>query len=185
MLVLASASPRRAALLRAAGISFEVDAPNVDEDLKPGETPEQYVLRVARDKTRAVACRKTGKIVLGADTTVVADGEIFGKPADAQDARRMLQRLSGRGHAVLTGVVIHTAERELDALATTEVRFLPITASEIDSYIASGEPLDKAGAYAIQGRASRFIERIDGSYTNVVGLPVGVVCGLLRQAGGL
>ena len=184
MLVLASASPRRASLLRAAGIPFEVDAPNIDEDPLPGESPEQYVVRVARDKALAVACRKSGKLVLGADTTVVVGGAILGKPADATEARNMLQRLSGRAHDVLTGVALRDGGREWTAVVSTEVRFLPITPAEIDSYIASGEPLDKAGAYAIQGLASRFIERIDGSYTNVVGLPVGVVCALLRQAGG-
>ncbi len=185
MLILASGSPRRAALLRAAGIPFEVDAPNIDEDPLPGESPEQYVIRVARDKAAPVACRKTGKLVLGADTAVVVDGAILGKPAGPDDAREMLQRLSGRAHDVLTGVALRAGALELTAVASTEVHFLPISTDEIDWYIASGEPLDKAGAYAIQGLASRFVERIHGSYTNVVGLPVATVCGLLRQAGGL
>lgn len=185
MLVLASGSPRRAALLKAAGIAFEVEVPDIDEDPLPDEAPDCYVLRIARVKADAVGCRKPGKLILGADTTVVVDGGILGKPADENDARRMLQRLSGRGHEVLTGVVLRNGQRVLTAVASTEVRFLPITVAEINSYIASGEPLDKAGAYAIQGLASRFVERIDGSYTNVVGLPVGVVCDLLRQVGSI
>lgn len=185
MLILASASPRRADLLRAAGISFTVEAAEIDEDPLAGEPPDRYVLRVARDKAEAVVCRKSGNLVLAADTTVVVGGAILGKPANDGEARTMLQRLSGRDHEVLTGVVLRNGSREFSAVECTRVHFLPITAEEIDRYIESGEPHDKAGAYAIQGLASRFIARLDGSYTNVVGLPVKRVCSLLREAGGL
>ena len=185
VLILASASPRRAELLRAAGIEFEVDPAEIDEDPLPGEPAEQYVLRVARDKAEAVGRRKTGSLILAADTTVVVDGVILGKPADDAEARMMLQRLSGREHDVWTGVVLRNGGREWSAVERTRVHFLPINPAEIEGYIESGEPRDKAGAYAIQGRASQFIVRLDGSYTNVVGLPVGRVCSLLRDAGGL
>jgi septum formation protein len=185
VLILASASPRRADLLRAAGISFEIAAAEIDEDPLPGEPADRYVLRVARDKAAEVACRNSGTLVLAADTTVVVEDAILGKPVDDADARRMLERLSGREHDVLTGVVLRNGSREFTAVERTRVRFLPISTDEIDRYIASGEPRDKAGAYAIQGLASRFIAELDGSYTNVVGLPVGRVCSLLREAGGL
>ena len=185
MLVLASASPRRADLLRAAGIPFAIDAAEIDEDPLPGELAEPYVLRVARDKAAAVARRKSGNLVLAADTTVVVDGTILGKPTDESEARRMLECLAGRAHDVLTGVALRDGDREFTAVECTRVHFLPISTDEIDWYIASGEPCDKAGAYAIQGLASRFIGRLEGSYTNVVGLPIATVCALLRQAGGL
>jgi septum formation protein len=185
MLILASASPRRADLLRAADIRFVVETADVDEAPGAGEAPDGYVLRVARDKAFAVDRRKPGNLVLAADTTVVIAGEILGKPVDDEDARMMLKSLSGRVHDVLTGVVLCENGREWAAVVKTEVRFLPLTDSEINWYIASGEPHDKAGAYAIQGRASRFIDRIDGSYSNVVGLPVATVCDLLRRAGRL
>jgi septum formation protein len=182
MLVLASASPRRADLLRAAGIPFTVEVAEVDEAPHNGETAEAYVVRVARDKAAAVARRKSGTPVLAADTTVVADGIILGKPSDESEARTMLERLSGRVHQVLTGVALHLDDREWTALENTRVRFLPLGSDEIDWYIASGEPNGKAGAYGIQGLASRFIDRVEGSYTNVVGLPISTVCGLLRKA---
>jgi septum formation protein len=185
MLILASASPRRADLLRAADIPFAVEMADVDETPRAAEAPDAYVLRVARDKAFTVDRRKPGNLVLAADTTVVVGGRILGKPSDDKDAWNMLKSLSGRVHDVLTGVVLRENGREWTAIARTEVRFLPLTDSEISWYIASGEPHDKAGAYAIQGRASRFIDRIDGSYSNVVGLPVATVCNLLRQAGRL
>lgn len=185
MLILASASPRRSDLLRAADIRFEVETADVDETPRISESPGDYVLRVARDKAFTVERRKPGNLILAADTTVVIGGQILGKPADDEDARIMLKSLSGRVHDVLTGVVLRENGREWTAVARTEVRFLPLSDSEITWYIASGEPRDKAGAYAIQGRASRFIDRIDGSYSNVVGLPVATVCDLLRQAGRL
>jgi septum formation protein len=182
-LILASASPRRAALLRDAGLAFEAVEADVDESLFLGESPDAYVLRVARDKAAAIACRKSGNPVLAADTAVVADGAILGKPADDRDARHMLERLSGRVHLVLTGVVLFAGNREYAQVVRTRVHFLPISTDEIDWYLASGEPRGKAGAYAIQGLASRFVDWIDGSYSNVVGLPVATVCQMLRQAG--
>lgn len=174
-LVLASASPRRAELLAAAGIAFEVDTADIDETPRAGETPDVYVRRLAEAKARAVAARHPGRRVLGADTTVVVDGVILGRPVDAADARDMVRRLAGRAHEVLTGVaLVENGTAQVD-LATTTVWFAPMTAGEIDAYVASGEPMDKAGAYGIQGRASCFVTRIDGSYSNVVGLPVALV----------
>jgi septum formation protein len=184
-IVLASASPRRAELLRAAGFAIEVVPAEVDEAPIPGEAPDAYVARVARDKASAVACRKPGSLILGADTAVVLDGEILGKPAGDEDARRMLERLSGRTHDVMTGVTLLLDGREFGAVQRTRVHFLPITADEIAWYIETGEPHDKAGAYAIQGLASRFVGRIEGSCSNVIGLPVATVYQLLREAGQL
>ncbi len=181
MLILASASPRRAELLAAAGFEFEVAPQHVDETPRDGESAEAYVLRVAWEKVHS-ACRKSGTTVIGADTVVLIDGSILGKPADADEAAGMLKRLSGRDHAVLTGVAVGGRE-EAGEVSRTTVRFLPLTDEEIAWYVASGEPWDKAGGYAIQGLASRFVERIDGSYSNVVGLPIAVVYRLLRRIG--
>jgi len=181
MLILASSSPRRAELLAAAGYRFEVAPQAVDETVRPGEAPEAYVVRVAWEKVHGM-CRKSGSIVIGADTVVVIDGEILGKPRDDRDAADMLKRLSGRTHEVLTGVVLR-GDQLVSDLARTAVRFLPLTEAEIGWYVASGEPRDKAGAYAIQGLASRFVDRIDGSYSNVVGLPIALVSRLLRRLG--
>jgi septum formation protein len=188
MLILASQSPRRAELLRNAGLSFEVRPADVDESLRADEDPFQYVKRLAREKALAVLeTAPAGAIVIGADTTVVVDGESLGKPLDEDDARRMLARLSGRAHQVTTGVCVafrnkHGAvETELYA-EVTEVEFAAISAPEIAAYVASGEPMDKAGAYAIQGRASRWIPRIEGCYFNVVGLPVARLCTMLARA---
>ncbi len=187
MLILASQSPRRAELLRNAGISFEVRPADVDESAREGEEPFEYVRRLAREKALAVlASAPNGAVVLGADTTVVVDGESLGKPLDAEDARRMLGLLSGRAHQVTTAVcVAHrdaggtvVAEVEFEV---TEVEFSPISAEEIAAYVGSGEPMDKAGAYAIQGGASRWIPRIQGCYFNVVGLPVARVCAMLAR----
>ncbi len=176
--VLASASPRRAELLAAAGVSFEVRAVEVDEQPLAGEAPADYVLRVALDKARA--CRApVGAVVLAADTVVVVDGHILGKPADDADAARMLRWLSGRAHDVLTGVAVRSIEREATAVDSTVVSFAPLDEADITWYVASGEPRDKAGAYGVQGLASRFVARIDGSYSNVVGLPVALVCSML------
>jgi septum formation protein len=188
MLILASQSPRRAELLRNAGISFEVSPADVDESVRAGESPIEYVKRLAREKALAVLeVASEGAVVLGADTTVVVDGETLGKPADDAEARRMLQRLSGRRHQVMTGVCV--AVRNADGAATadveaevTEVQFAAMSAEDIAAYVASGEPMDKAGAYAIQGRASRWIPRIEGCYFNVVGLPVARVCEMLARA---
>jgi septum formation protein len=175
--VLASASPRRAELLRAAGFTFDVLVADVDEAVHPGEAPEAYVRRVAEAKGRAVASRAEGRRVLAADTTVVVEGVILGKPADAAEASRMLRALSGRTHQVLTGVWLDGACE----VESTDVEFVPLTDEEIAWYVASGEPMDKAGAYAIQGLASRFISRIRGSYSNVVGLPVARVYAILAR----
>ena len=182
MIVLASASPRRAELLRAAGIQFQVIVANVDESVRAGESPDAYACRVAEAKAAAVAPRAGSRPVLAADTVVVVDGQILGKPRDDADACRMLSLLSGRRHEVLTAVVLLAPEGGSDRVTErTLVEFAPLSESEITSYVASGEPSDKAGAYAIQGLASRFATRIEGSYSNVVGLPVARVYQLLRR----
>jgi len=182
-LVLASASPRRAELLRAAGFEFEVYPVEVDERLQPGERPDRAAARLAETKARSAAAHRPGAVVLGADTIVVIDGEAMGKPADDRDAKRMLRRLSGRTHEVLTGVSIASSGRFLTRVETTRVTMSEMTEEEIDWYVATGEPRDKAGAYAVQGLASRFVSGIDGSYSNVVGLPVSVVYTLIRPLG--
>jgi septum formation protein len=174
MLVLASQSPRRAEILRQAGIPFLVRAAPVDETPLAEETPEDYVRRLAEAKARAVAARP-GEIVLGADTTVVVDREMLGKPADAAGARRMLTLLSGRRHEVMTGICLRRGDEQILDRAVTAVWFAPLSAWEIDAYVATGEPMDKAGAYAVQGAASKFIPRIEGCYFNVVGLPIALV----------
>ena len=173
-IILASASPRRSELLESAGITFRVIPGNIDETPYPGEDPVSHVLRLAESKAREVASRAEGRFFIGADTIVLSDSEIMGKPVDDKDASRMLQKLSGRAHKVITGFSI------LDVLSghvvteavTTDVKFKPLTLDEISVYVATGCPLDKAGAYAIQGGAAYMVERIDGSYTNVVGLPL-------------
>ena len=180
MLVLASSSPRRSELLRQAGIPFVVrPASDVNEAPRPHEAPEDYVRRLAEEKARTVAAGP-GEVVLGADTTVVIDGRILGKPADHEDAARMLETLSGRRHEVLTGICLRAANRTVTDWASTQVWFTELSAEEIAQYVASGEPMDKAGAYAIQGGAAKFVERIDGDYSNVVGLPVALVYSHLR-----
>jgi septum formation protein len=181
-LVLASSSPRRAELLSAAGFSFEILPVNLDEGVKPGETAEQYVARLAEAKATAAA-GPLPEVVLGADTTVVCDGQILGKPADAADAARMLRLLAGRTHDVLTGICLLKESRRLVRVERSRVRMSSMSDAEIAWYVASGEPMDKAGGYAIQGQASRFIEAIDGSYSTVVGLPVACVYALLKELG--
>ena len=181
-IVLASASPRRAELLRAAGIAFDVVPANVDESIIGGEIPGEYVTRLADAKARAVYSTVGDRTVLAADTAVVIDAHILGKPVDAADARRMLTLLSGRTHDVLTAVSVIRAHRSpVTRVDRTAVQFAPLTEDEIDWYVASGEPMDKAGAYAVQGLASRFVTRIDGSYSNVVGLPIALVCEMLKR----
>jgi septum formation protein len=180
MLILASASPRRAQLLRAAGIAFDVVAADVDETALPGEAPEMHVRRLAEVKANAVAARYPDATILGADTVVVIDDRILGKPRDFDTAAGMLRALSGRSHEVLTGVSVVTAGRKAVEVARTRVRFSCLTDPQIRWYIGTGEAVDKAGAYAIQGLASRFVERIDGSYCNVVGLPVALVYRMLE-----
>ncbi len=179
MLILASSSPRRAELLRTAGIEFTVRVADIDETLLPGESPRDYVLRLSIAKARAVARR--AETVLGADTTVVINDEIAGKPVDIEDAKRMLRVLSGQWHEVLTAVTIACGDRIVSDIASTRVKFSEMEQSEIDWYVATGEPMDKAGAYGIQGFASRFIECIEGSYSNVVGLPVQMVYRLIKE----
>jgi len=182
-LILASASPRRAELLRAAGFAFEVVVADVDESARPGEKPSMYVRRLAAEKSAAALSivKDPHAVVLGADTTVVVDDDILGKPASDADAAVMLRRLSGRGHQVLTGISLRRGAQEIGRVESTTVHFAPLTAEDVAWYVASGEGRDKAGAYAIQGLASRFIPEIDGSYANVVGLPVAAVAELLRQ----
>ncbi len=178
-LVLASASPRRAELLRAAGFTFTVDAVDIDESVAPAEPPDAYVRRLARGKAEAGARRHPGATVLGADTVVVVDGRILGKPRDDGDARDMLAALSGRVHHVYTGVAVAREGRIRDAVDISAVTFAPLSSAQISAYVATGEPRDKAGAYAIQGWAARFVERLEGSYSGVVGLPVAVAHRLL------
>lgn len=183
--ILASASPRRSELLTSAGFRFSIEPADVDESPLAGENPELYVLRVARDKARTVAqrCRESVAVVLAADTTVAVGGEILAKPENDLDAIRMLRMLSGVVHDVFTGVVVRAGERELSEVARTRVRLLPITIDEILWYVESGEPVGKAGAYGIQGRAARFVDWIEGSWSNVVGLPVATVYRLLKDLG--
>lgn len=170
-LVLASQSPRRAELLTAAGIDFTVRAADVDETPREGEAPRDYVVRIAEEKARAVPANSE-EVVLAADTTVVLGDEIMGKPIDAADATRMLRSLAGKRHEVITAICLRRGDRVATDIASTSVWFAPLSDAEIADYVASGEPMDKAGAYGIQGLASKYIDRIDGSYTNVVGLPV-------------
>ena len=224
-LILASASPRRAELLRSAGYDFEIHAVNIDERSKSGEPPAAYVERLAKEKSSramdellSIGPAKAGPhvlsdvasgvsgvasgvsgvasgvsgvasgfsrtselVVLGADTAVVVGEAILGKPHDAEDAARMLRRLSGRSHQVMTGVCLQTTHYSVSHVEISSVTFAPLTEDQIAWYVASGEGLDKAGGYAIQGLASRFIPRIEGSYSNVVGLPIAVVSDLLSR----
>jgi septum formation protein len=189
MLVLASASPRRQDLLRNAHISFAVQPADIDETPRPVENPREYAERLAREKALAVWQTRPQDVVLGADTIVVVDETILGKPADAADATRMLRALSDRTHRVITGVCIvwpgklRKEDRQLKtASETTLVTFNKLSEEEIQEYISTAEPMDKAGAYAIQGIASRWIPRIEGDYSNVVGLPVALVYRMLRRS---
>ncbi len=182
-LILASASPRRAELLRNAGLEFELRPAHIPEQRQDSEPPLRYATRLARDKARAVAAASPGAFVLGADTIVVADEHVLEKPADAADAARMLRLLSGRTHQVTTAVCLVGPGVDDTATETTEVVMTSISEEEIRAYVATGEPMDKAGAYAIQGHASRWVTRIDGCYFNVVGLPVPLVYRMLRRHG--
>lgn len=177
--MLASASPRRKQLLANAGIPCVVRPANVEEIPQQGETPRDYVRRLAQAKAEAVPAQP-GEVVLGADTTVEIDGRILEKPADSADAIRMLGLLQGRSHQVHTGVCLVHDGRSVVDVSTTEVVFRSLEESEIREYVASGEAIDKAGAYGIQGRASRFVEKVDGCYFNVVGLPVSLVWRILQ-----
>jgi septum formation protein len=186
--VLASASPRRRELLGAIGLDFDVRPPDIDESPLPGEEPRAHVERVARQKARAIGA--PGEIVLAADTIVVLDGAILGKPNDLSDARRMLQLIQGRQHLVLSGVVLRevgsgteTNEREAVVVEESTVRMRPLDAAEISWYVATGEPADKAGAYALQGVGGLFVERVEGSSSNVIGLPLHAVYELFLRLG--
>ncbi len=186
MLVLASASPRRQELLRHAGIPFAVQSADIPEELRRGEMPKAFAERLAQEKAAAVLPYRPNDFVLGADTIVIVDDQILGKPKNAEDGIRMLGMLSGRSHQVITGVCLTGAEREsfVDVRSeTTIVTMVEFSGEDIRSYVASGEPLNKAGAYAIQGGASRWISRIEGDYFNVVGLPVSLVYRMLREHG--
>lgn len=189
-LILASASPRRRELLTQAGFSFEVRPAHVNEDPLPNEDPIAYVVRLARDKAQSVFAQISSEnaappqVVLGADTTVTLDGHILAKPEDAADAARMLRMLSGRTHRVITGVALASVSGTEVAAEVTAVTFVTLSDEEISTYVKTGEPMDKAGAYGIQGYAARWIPRIEGCYFNVVGLPLALVSNLLQQAAG-
>jgi septum formation protein len=184
-LVLASSSPRRRTLLRRLGVRFRVVEPHVDESALPGETPAAHVRRLALRKARAVARGLREGLVVGSDTVVAVDGAILGKPRSAAEARRMLARLSGRTHEVLTGVALVPAAtgRTRTAVVRSRVTMKPLDAATIRAYVAGGEPMDKAGAYAVQGRGGRLVAAVSGSFTNVVGLPLEKLAELLEAGG--
>lgn len=182
-LLLASGSPRRRELLEAAGFAFDVEPVDVDERREWDEPAAVYVDRVARLKASAAAARYPARPVIGADTAVVVDDEVLGKPVDEADAARMLRRLAGRSHEVLTGVALAWLGRVTSDVTTSRVWMDPLSDRAVADYVASGEPADKAGGYAIQGLASRFIPRIEGSFANVVGLPVASLLHLLQRGG--
>ena len=180
-IILASGSPRRAEILNSVGWSFEKYVSDIDESEIEGESPENYVQRLAKTKAEKVAERFSNEIVLGADTTVVIDDQIIGKPIDLEDARRMLEILSGNWHEVLTGVALVKNGNSSVGLQRTKVKFAELSEKEIEFLVEKGEPLDKAGAYAVQAQAALFIEQIEGDYWNVVGLPVNLVFNLFKQ----
>jgi len=184
-IILASTSPRRAELLKHIGVEFELASGNVPERPHPDEAPADYITRVARAKVMAVARGREAGLIIGADTEVVLDGQILGKPADESDAERMLNRLSGRWHAVMTGVALVdiATKREVADFDKTLVKFAALSKAEIEWYVKTGEPLDKAGAYGIQGFGGLFVEEIAGNYYNVVGLPLPLVYRLARRLG--
>ncbi len=183
--ILASASPRRRELLASIGLAFEVKPSNVPEVRQEGEAPEEYVARLSRDKAHALAVQHPNEWVIAADTTVLLGEQLLEKPADAQDAARMLATIAGKTHIVYTGVTLENAGRGYrdTRVAESEVRMLPLTTADIEWYVKTGEPLDKAGAYAVQGIGAMFIDSIHGSYTNVVGLPLATLFQMLRRAG--
>ncbi|HKS04844.1 MAG TPA: nucleoside triphosphate pyrophosphatase [Gemmatimonadaceae bacterium] len=181
--VLASASPRRRELLGLIGIAHEVMPADVDESTRVGELPAAYVERVARDKAQTIAARARDALVIAADTTVVLDGDILGKPADAPDARRMIARLAAKTHDVYTGIAVAHAGRMESAVERVAVTFRALTAEEIDAYVATREPLDKAGAYGIQGFGATIVERVDGDYFSVMGLGLRRLVELMQRVG--
>lgn len=184
MVILASASPRREAILSLLGLPFRVEASTVEECNEAPVPPQQLVVHHACSKAQEVARRSPGAaVVIGADTVVVCDGKVLGKPADAADAKRMLGLLAGRTHQVYTGLSVVAGGKVYSHCEQTQVEMGPLSAEEIEAYVDGGEPLDKAGAYAIQGRGARFVRGIQGCYQNVVGLPLFALVSLLRQAG--
>jgi len=183
-LILASRSPRRSELLRSLGVEFEVSPSKVDEITDPEQSPEQNATNIARDKALWVARHNPGSYILGADTMVVLGQEIIGQPKDEEDAFRILSKLAGKQHRVITGMVLITPEaEEYSTAVVSTVSIQSVSESKIRSYIATGEPLDKAGAYAIQGKGSFLVESWQGSYSNIVGLPLEALTGLFQQAG--
>lgn len=180
MLVLASASPRRRDILTAAGISFRIEAPQIDEVRRPGEEPLDFVRRLAQEKAQAIS-HTADEITLAADTVVCVEEDVLGKPLDEEDARRMLRLLSGRSHWVYTGICLRAPGKTIVDSAATEVWFEHLSEEEITEYVSSGEPMDKAGAYAIQGLASKYISKVHGCYQNVVGLPISLIYRHLKQ----
>jgi len=181
--VLASASPRRRELLTLIGIAHEVRPANIDETMRPREAPRRYAERLAREKASAVAARDPDLITIGADTVVVINRKVLGKPADADDAARMLRMLSGREHTVITAVAVSRGRKLRSAIEEVRVKFRALRDDEIDEYIAMGEPMDKAGAYGIQGYGATIVERIEGDYFAVMGLPLVRLVGLMRDVG--
>jgi len=182
-IVLASASPRRKQLLEMLGVPFRVVAPQVDETRRDGEAPDVYVVRLARAKAAAVAAREPGDVVLGADTAVVVGDEVLGKPSSAADAIAMLTKLRGRTHQVFTGVALTAGDRTEHALDVTDVTFRALTDELVAAYVRTGEPMDKAGAYAVQGQGAALIEGIRGDFFGVMGLPLRLVLDLLERFG--
>ena len=183
-LVLASGSPRRSEIMNSVGWEFTKDVPDIDESEHPAETPEDYVRRLAREKAETIAPSHPGEIVLAADTTVVIESQIVGKPIDVEDARRMLEMLSGNWHEVLTGIAVMKNGATEIGIERTRVKFAQMSKAEVDFLVDKGDPLDKAGAYAVQAQAALFIEGIEGDYWNVVGLPIGLVYRMVRRAEG-
>ncbi|HEX7833546.1 MAG TPA: Maf family protein [Thermoanaerobaculia bacterium] len=183
--ILASSSPRRRELLTSIGLEFDVRPSHVPEVHEPGEAPEEYVARLSRDKAHALASQNPNDWVIAADTTVMLDNQLLEKPVDAADAARMLNTIAGRTHVVYTGVTLENVSRDWrdTRVAESEVRMLALSAEDVEWYVKTGEPLDKAGAYAVQGIGAMFIESIHGSYTNVVGLPLATLFQMLRRAG--
>ncbi|PCI48383.1 MAG: septum formation protein Maf [Oceanospirillales bacterium] len=181
MLILASGSPRRRELLAQIGVRFEVDVADIDEAPEASEVAQAYVERLALEKARVVAARHTDAVVLGADTSVIIDGEILGKPLDEADAATMLARLAGRTHQVLTAVALVNGERALVRSVITQVHFRSLSEEEIQCYVATGEPSDKAGSYGIQGFGAVLVDAIEGSYSNVVGLPLTETAAMLKE----
>lgn len=180
-LILASGSPRRSEIMNSVGWKFTKVIPDIDESERVGELPGDYVRRLAKEKAEAVAASHPGEIILAADTTVVIDDQIIGKPIDDEDARRMIRMLSGNWHEVLTGVALFQDDRAEVGIQTTRVKFAKMSDAEVDFLVAKGDPLDKAGAYAVQAQAALFIEGIEGDYWNVVGLPIHLVYDMITE----